>query len=82
MKLNPQYVNGYRAPDYLCKIHLDSWLQRLVWWAFRRYLLNEDRYRIVTRFTGPRPRGTNQHSTRKENATAHRIYLEPRRAPR
>jgi hypothetical protein len=79
MKANPQFVNGYQASRYLCKVDLNRWMHRLIWWAFRRYLLNEDRYRIVRRFTGPRPRGTNQHSTIKANATAYRYYLEVRK---
>lgn len=79
MKRNPQFVCGYKAPCYLCKVELDSWLHRAIWWAFRRYLLNEDYYRVVRRFTGPRPRGTNQNSTSKHNAIAHRYYLESRK---
>lgn len=80
MKENPQFVNGYKAPDYLTKIPRDAYVRRLIWWLFRRYLLNEDRYRIVRRFTGPRPRGTNQVSTLKSNATAFRYYIERRKA--
>ncbi len=77
MKQNPNYVMGYKAPRYLCKVHLNSWRERIVWWLFRRYLLNEDRYRVVRRFTGPRPKCA--HSTRKEDATAYRYYVEERR---
>lgn len=80
MKANPQLVNGYKAPRYLCKVALNSWRDRLIWWAFRRYLLNEDYYRLVCRFTGPRPRSA--HSTRKADATAHRYYIEKRRQTR
>ena len=79
MKQNPQFVNGHKAPAYLSKVSLASWPQRLIWWAFRRYLLNEDYYRLVIRFTGPRPRGTSSVSTLKANATARRYYIEPRR---
>ncbi|MEE8482810.1 MAG: hypothetical protein V3S12_05605 [Acidiferrobacterales bacterium] len=79
MKTNPQYVNGYKAPGYHAKIPLDSWTRRIIWFLWRRYCLNEDYYRVVIRFTGPRPRGTNQASTLKANATAFRYYLEPRR---
>ena len=78
MKKNPTLVNGYKAPTYLCKVHLKSWRERIVWWLFRRYLLNEDYFRVLRRFTGPRPRGTNQASTLKKNAIAYRFYLEPR----
>lgn len=81
MKVNPQLVNGYLAPDYLAKIPRDAYARRLLFWLFRRYVLNEDRYRIVRRFTGPRPRGTNQVSTLKSNATAFRYYIERRSAP-
>lgn len=80
MKQNPDKVNGHGAPRYLCKVELDSWLQRFAWWMFRRYLLNEDYYRVVRRFTGPRPRYA--HSTRKENATAYRYYVEKRHQTR
>ncbi len=80
MKVNPQFVNGYMAPDYLAKIEVDAYARRLLFWLFRRYILNEDRYRIVRRFTGPRPRGTNQVSTLKSNATAFRYYIERRKA--
>jgi len=79
MKLNPQFVNGHKAPRYLAKIPRDSYLQRLIWWMFRRYCLNEDYYRVIQRFTGARPRGTNQVSTIKENATATRYYVEARK---
>jgi len=80
MKLNPQFVNGHKAPRYLCKVHLDSWRDRLIWWAFRRYLLNEDYYRLVTRFTGPRPHRY-AASTLKADATAKRYYIEARPKP-
>lgn len=79
MKNNPQLVMGHGAPTYHAKIQRDSWTRRLIWWAFRRYCLNEDYYRVIRRFTGPRPRGTNQVSTIKANATAYRYYIEPRR---
>lgn len=78
MKNNPQFVNGFQAPRYVAKIERDDWTRRLLWWAFRRWILNEDYYAVTTRFTGPRPRGTNQVSTLKANATAFRIYIEPR----
>ena len=41
--------------------------------------LNTDSYSIWTKYTGPRPRGTSQHSTSKENATFIRIYVESKR---
>ena len=78
MKNNPQFVNGYKSPRYIAKVRRDSLLQRLLWWAFRRWLLNEDHYRVVRKFTGPRPHGTCQDSTLKVNATAFRYYIEPR----
>ena len=77
MKQNPDYVMGYKAPRYICKVHLDRWHERIIWWLFRRYLLNEDRYKVVRRFTGPRP--ISSHFTRKEHATAYRYYIEERR---
>ena len=80
MKVNPQFVNGFQAPDYLAKIPREAYARRLLFWLFRRYILNEDRYKIVRRFTGPRPRGTNQVSTLKSNATAFRYYIERRKA--
>lgn len=80
MKINPQFVNGFQAPDYLAKIPREAYARRLLFWLFRRYILNEDRYKIVRRFTGPRPRGTNQVSTLKANATAFRYYIERRKA--
>ena len=80
MKANPQFVNGFQAPDYLAKIPREAYARRLLFWLFRRYILNEDRYKIVRRFTGPRPRGTNQVSTLKSNATAFRYYIERRKA--
>jgi hypothetical protein len=67
---------GQQAPRYAAKIGRRSYLVRLAWWIVRRYALNEDYYRIVTRFTGPRP--YSRHSTRREDATAFRYYLEPR----
>lgn len=78
MKNNPQFVNGWQAPSYTAKIQRSAYLRRLIWWAWRRYCLNEDYYRVIRRFTGPRPRGTNQVSTIKANATAFRYYIEPR----
>jgi hypothetical protein len=78
MKNNPQFVMGHQAPSYHAKIPRDSWTLRLLWFLWRRYCLNEDYYRVTRRFTGPRPRGTNQASTIKANATAFRYYIEPR----
>lgn len=78
MKKNPQFVNGWQAPRYLCKVERDSWRSRLIWWLFRRYLLNEDYFQVSRRFTGPRPKGTSQVSTIKGNATAYRYYIERR----
>ena len=79
MKTNA-YTYPKLAPEYLLKVERDDWLRRCVWFLFRRYCLNEDYYRVSRRFTGPRPRGTNQISTSKANATAFRYYIEPRRA--
>jgi hypothetical protein len=78
MKVNPQYVNGYKSPGYHAKVRRDNYAHRLIWWAFRRWILNEDHYRVVTRFTGPRPRGTCQDSTLKANAHSFRYYIQPR----
>lgn len=41
----------------------------------RKYL-NRDSYKLSKMYTGPRPKGTNQHSTRKENATSVRLYVD------
>ena len=41
----------------------------------RKYL-NKGRYKAVRRWTGPRPIGTSQDSTSKENATSARLYIE------
>jgi hypothetical protein len=68
-----------KAPAYIAKVPRDSLTRRLIFWLFRRYCLNEDYYRVVRRFTGPRPRWA--HSTRKADATAFRYYLEPRYRP-
>jgi hypothetical protein len=78
MKLNPQFVNGFQAPRYHLKIATNAYASRFLWWMFRRFLLNEDYYRVTMRFTGPRPRGTSSVSTLKCNATARRYYIEPR----
>jgi hypothetical protein len=80
MKTNPQFVNGYKSSRYVTKIRRDNYARRLIWWAFRRWCLNEDYYRVVIRFTGPRPRGTNQASTVKANAHSFRYYIEARHA--
>ncbi len=82
MKVNPHLVNGYTAPGYHAKIARNSYARRVIWWLFRRYCLNEDKYKVIRRFTGPRPRGTNQASTIKANATAFRYYIEPRQRQR
>lgn len=81
MKVNPQFVNGFQSPGYHAKIERRAYVRRFIWWLFRRYCLNEDHYKVIRRFTGPRPKGTNQASTIKANATAFRYYIEPRRRP-
>jgi len=78
MKENPQFVNGFKAHRYHLKIANKAYARRLLWWTFRRFLLNEDYYRVTIRFTGPRPRGTSNVSTLKRNSTARRYYIEPR----
>tara|TARA_R110000824_G_scaffold250617_1_gene439363 strand:- start:2287 stop:2844 length:558 start_codon:yes stop_codon:yes gene_type:complete len=42
---------------------------------FKKYL-NSDSYRVIKRYTGKRPKGTNQHSTKEENAISTRLYIE------
>ena len=37
--------------------------------------LNKNTYDIRVRYSGKRPKGTNQVSTRKENATSMRVYI-------
>lgn len=66
---------------FLCKVPVNSWPKRLIWWAFRRYLLNEDHWKVVQRFTGPRPPKFNQGSTVVANATHRRMYVEVRKRP-
>jgi len=78
MKTQPQFVNGFKSHEYLCKVSRKNLLHVLIWWAFRRYLLNEDRYAVSRRFTGPRPKGTNQVSTLKRNAHSFRYYIDSR----
>lgn len=63
---------------FLAKVDLRGWKERLIWWAFRKYLLNEDHWRLRMMFTGPRPRGTSPDATIKANATHRRMYLVPR----
>ena len=41
----------------------------------KRYV-NRGRYKAVRRWTGPRPKGTSQDSTARENATSARLYIE------
>ena len=41
--------------------------------------LNSDSYRVRTLFTGPRPKGTPQASTLRENATSIRVYVDSKR---
>jgi len=43
----------------------------------RKYL-NRDTYKVSKMYTGPRPKGTSQVSTRKENATSVRLYVDPK----
>jgi len=37
--------------------------------------LNKNTYDVRVRYSGKRPKGTNQGSTRKENATSMRVYI-------
>lgn len=71
-----------RDSHFLCKVPVNSWRDRLIWWAFRRYLLNEDHFVIRQMFTGPRPRGTSPDATIKANATHRRMYLNVRERER
>ena len=41
----------------------------------RKYM-NRETYSIYTHYTGPRPKGTSQHSTTRENATSRRVYID------
>ena len=41
--------------------------------------LNKDSYKLTKRYTGPRPHGTPQGSTLKENATSMRVYVKSKR---
>ena len=41
--------------------------------------LNSDSYSMWTKFTGPRPKGTPQGSTLKENAKSIRVYIDSKR---
>ncbi len=69
-----------RSAHYLCKVPTDSWAKRLIWWAFRKYLLNEDHWKIRKMFSGPR-RDLMASYCLKADAVATRMYLEPRRRP-
>ena len=42
---------------------------------FKQYL-NTDTYTVIKRYTGKRPKGTSQVSTKAENATSTRLYIE------
>jgi len=42
---------------------------------FKNYL-NSDSYKVIKRYTGKRPKGTSQVSTKEENATSTRLYIE------
>ena len=42
---------------------------------FKKYL-NTDSYKVIKRYTGKRPKGTSQVSTKPENATSTRLYIE------
>jgi hypothetical protein len=65
---------------FLAKVPLNSRLKRLIWWAFRKYLLNEDHYVVRQVFTGPRSDCMNAYTLRA-NATHRRIYITPRKIP-
>ena len=59
-------------------------------WAFRlpsngegekflkqmRKYLNKNTYKLSKMYTGPRPNGTSPYTTRKENATSVRVYID------
>ena len=66
---------------YLCKVYLDRWTHRLIWWAFRRFLLNEDYWKVHMLFSGPRTTSFNASYCLKANAVARRVYIETRRQP-
>lgn len=63
---------------FFAKVDQRKWTHRLIWWAFRRYLLNEDHYRLTQRFTGPRPQPGFGASTLLKYATHRRMYIEHR----
>ncbi len=75
-----KFSNGM-VPGYHAKIETHAYFKLFIWYLFRRYVLNEDYFRVSRRFTGPRPRGTSSYSTVKANATAYRYYITSR-APR
>ena len=74
---NPQQSDA----RYLCKVY-QTWFQRLIWWAFRRYLLNEDHWKVTMLFSGPRTTSYNASYCIKANAVARRIYIDVRKKPR
>ena len=41
---------------------------------FKQYL-NKDTYKMSKQYTGPRPKGTSPYSTKEENATSTRLYI-------
>lgn len=71
-------TNDRLPPRYLCKIERTAYAKRILFWLFRRFVLNEDYFAVSRRFTGPRPRGTSDVSTLKCNATAFRYYIDKR----
>jgi hypothetical protein len=75
---SPNHVFDDVPCRYLAKIERSDYPRRILFWAFRRWILNEDYFAVTTRFSGPRPRMTNQVSTLKSNATAFRIYIDRR----
>ena len=42
---------------------------------FKQYL-NKDTYKMSKQYTGPRPKGTSPYSTKEENATSTRLYID------
>jgi len=71
--------NQQKDAHYLCKVYIGKWHQRLIWWAFRRYLLNEDHFVVKQLFSGPRTTSFNASYCIKDNAVARRIYIAPRK---
>ena len=63
-----------KQEKFLMRVDNNKEGRNLIWNMKRN--LKSNSYRIVTRYSGPRPTGTNQASTSRENAKSLRVYVE------